>query len=147
LFCSCPLNQSDGSRSRRTIDQRVLRLSSKIRSVAPTLMWEKLPSWFESLTTGGLWTSKIKRLTDRPERRRRAPIEFSHICRGEKSMLGATVESATSVAVAYESVNQIAGPQFFEKKRCRHHLCAVVGPAAHLLRADNDLSFQSNFLA
>jgi hypothetical protein len=46
-----------------------------------------------------------------------------------------------------ESIQELAGPKFFEKMGWRHDLRAVIGPAPHLLSANHDLSFQSHFLA
>ena len=69
-----------------------------------------------------------------------------HDIRAE-SVSGMIFDILTRQVFSNESIQELAGPKFFEEMGCRHDLRAVVGPAPHLLSANHDLSFQSNFLA
>jgi len=65
----------------------------------------------------------------------------------QESVSGMIFDILTRQVFSNESIQELAGPKFFEEMGCRHDLRAVVGPAPHLLSANHDLSLQSHFLA
>jgi len=64
-----------------------------------------------------------------------------------ESVSGMIFDILTRQVFSNESIQELAGPKFFEEMGCRYDLRAVVGPAPHLLSANHDLSLQSHFLA